>query len=341
MNDQNKIDPTAASRKEDHIKLAFDSATSAQDSRFFYEPILNGHPDEKKDFSVTIAGKKMLFPIWISSMTGGTERAAKINKNLAKACEKYGLGMGLGSCRQLLNDDKRFLDFDIRSLMPNAPMFANLGIAQIEELIRDDAIEKVEKLVEKLDADGLIIHVNPLQEWMQPEGDKIHEAPIVSIKHLLDKVNFPIMVKEVGQGMGPKSLQTLLSLPLEAIEFGGHGGTNFSKLELMRANRLKMEVYEKVANLGHSAKEMVKFCNQIIRQKHIEIKCNHIIVSGGVKDFLDGYFLIKNVLHSSIYGQGSSMLRYATESEDALNSYIEMQIDGFRMANALLVPKPL
>ncbi len=343
MSHSKNIDPTASSRKEDHIKLAFESAVSSalQDNRFYYEPMLSGHPNEKEDFSVSIAGKRMKFPIWISSMTGGTARAAKININLAKACEKFGLGMGLGSCRQLLSNRDRFDEFDIRHLMPSAPLFANLGIAQLETMLADNTLQKLDKLIDDLKADGLIIHINPLQEWMQPEGDKIKQSPIVSIESLLEKVSYPIIVKEVGQGMGPKSLETLLKLPIEAIEFGAHGGTNFSKLELLRANKTQLEAFKSVANIGHSPNEMVQFCNEIIKSNKEYIQCKHIIVSGGIKDFLDGFYFTENVNHSSIYAQGSAMLRFALEGEEALFEYIEMQIEGYKMAKALLSPKAI
>ena len=102
-------------RKKDHIDLAFKSSIAKQDSRFYYEPLFDGHPLE--DLSeISFVGKKMRAPIWISSMTGGTKEAATINKNLARACGQFGLGMGLGSCRIILEDDEFLADFQLRKL---------------------------------------------------------------------------------------------------------------------------------------------------------------------------------------------------------------------------------
>ena len=127
-------------------------------------------------------GRNMNFPIMVSSMTGGTEKAKTINKNLAKVCGEFGLGMGLGSCRQLLYEDKRMHEFDIRQFMPNEPMLINLGIAQIEELLEKQETDRIGLLADRLQADGLIVHINPMQEWLQPEGDRIQHPPIETVE---------------------------------------------------------------------------------------------------------------------------------------------------------------
>src|SRR5690606_7709496 len=111
--------------------------------------------------------------LWISSMTGGTKEALQINRNLAQAANEFGLGFGLGSCRSLLTENTRFHEFDLRSMIGDElPFFANLGVAQVEELIAKKELNRLHDMVEKLRADGLIIHINPLQEWFQPEGDR-------------------------------------------------------------------------------------------------------------------------------------------------------------------------
>lgn len=202
-------DAKASSRKEDHIDLAFTSAvdSSSYDNRFYYEPILSGHPKNDSDLSFSFLGKTMKFPLWVSSMTGGTEKANSINHNLAQMCGELGLGMGLGSCRQLLYEDKRLHEFDVRSKMKDQPLLINLGVAQIEELIRVDETSRIDQLMQSLKADGLIIHVNPLQEWLQPEGDRFKSSSLETIKQLLDKCNYPVVVKEVGQGFGKESIK--------------------------------------------------------------------------------------------------------------------------------------
>jgi len=330
-------DKSAASRKEDHIDLAFKSATqcSEKDNRFYYEPIHSGHLNKNLDLKSTIANKTLNYPIWVSSMTGGTEKAALINTNLAKVCGLYGLGMGLGSCRQLLYENKRIHEFDMRPLMPHAPFFINLGIAQVEQLILKNELAKITDLINSLSADGLIVHINPLQEFLQPEGDIIEFAPIDTIITLLDKLTCPIMVKEVGQGFGPKSLNSLLELPLEAIELAGYGGTNFSKLELLRSEPIKMAAFEKVLAQGHSCTEMLTWINDFYDTEPELIKCKKIIFSGGIKDFLDGYYFTKKSKLPSIYAQASGLLKYALDFE-SLCKYVELQIEGLTMAHSFL-----
>ena len=165
----------AISRKKDHIDLAFSSRNQlgAHDERFYYEPVLSGHPES---YPITkFIGFDLQLPIWVSSMTGGTEKAGFINQNLARACGVFGMGMGLGSCRSLLYNDDNLKDFDVKHHMPEMPLFANLGIAQLEDLIVSNGLSKIDHMLDKLSADGLIIHINPLQEWLQKEGDIIKQ----------------------------------------------------------------------------------------------------------------------------------------------------------------------
>jgi len=334
LNDEN-----SEARKADHIDLAFKSQIDAihADRRFYYEPMLAGHPDPDSDLRLTFLGKQLKYPLWVSSMTGGTEMAKKINKNLARMCGEFGFGMGLGSCRALLDSDDRMEDFDVRDLMGDeVPLYANLGIAQVEECLRIDSGESIERLVEKLRADGLIVHVNPLQEWMQPEGDVIKRAPIETIVELLDKTDLKVIVKEVGQGFGPESVSQLLRLPLEAIEMAAHGGTNFTKLELLRATSDKGEIYAQMATVGHSAVEMVEFINGAAEDLQGALGCKQIIISGGLKGFLDGYYLMNRLTLPSIYGHASMFLKYAKDDYEQLRAFAQMQVDGLKLAQACL-----
>src|SRR5688500_973488 len=139
-------------RKQDHIQLAFDAHIGHQgsDARFLYEPLLSAHPDAQTDLSTSFLGKKLNSPIWVSSMTGGTEMAYDINRRLATSCSRFKLGMGLGSCRPLLDNLNRLDDFDVRDVIGNdLPLFANLGIAQVERLIKDGRVEDLITLVER------------------------------------------------------------------------------------------------------------------------------------------------------------------------------------------------
>lgn len=337
-------DPTAATRKEDHIELAFRSQVDglALDGRFDYEPLLAAHPAPGSLPSVQFGERTMAAPLWVSSMTGGTEKALTINHNLAQACAEFGLGMGLGSCRPLLYDDARLKDFDIRPLTgPDVPLYANLGVAQIEHLFEQGEEGVIQQLIDVLRVDGLIIHVNPLQEAMQPEGDVFRATPLATIEATLAAYpNLPIIVKEVGQGMGPRSLAALLKLPLLAIDTAAGGGTNFSKLELFRSDDTRRATYEPLVRAGHSATEMVELVNALVQRGPEEsIQTQHLIVSGGIQTFLDGYYLTERSLLPAIYGQASAFLRYAREDYATLQHYVSLQLRGLELAQAYLRPR--
>ena len=323
-------------RKKDHINLAFESYINSieNDGRFYYEPLISAHPTGLKQ--IKFLGKTLKAPIWISSMTGGTKMAEKINRNLAQAASEFGLGMGLGSCRCLLENNYCFDDFNVRPIIGyELPLYANLGIGQIEQLLIKEKLDLVEQMVEKLNVDGLIIHVNPLQEFFQPEGDRFKNPPIKTIEKFLTKTKIKVIVKEVGQGMGKESLRELLKLPIEAIEFGAFGGTNFSKLELMRNDGLFTKELNPLENVGHTAFEMLEVLNELIEEKK-EVKSKQLIISGGISSFLDGYYLINKSEMPAIYGQGSAFLKYAMQDYESLRKFVEIQIKGLEIAYSFL-----
>lgn len=323
-------------RKKEHIDLALNSRTSVPvlDSRFHYEPLLNAHPKGGIE-AISILGKKQRVPMWVSSMTGGTSLAGMINRNLAMACNEFGMGMGLGSCRIIMEDDTYFEDFNMRPFIgDDLPLWANLGIAQIEELVKRKREDKASELVDKLRADGLIIHVNPMQEWFQPEGDILTRAPLDTIKNFLDRFTFPVIIKEVGQGMGPESLLELLKLPLQAIEFGAFGGTNFAKVELLRDTRASKTLYEPLSFIGEDASTMLDHVNQIVDSE--QTLCGELIISGGITNFLDGYYFVQRSSLPAIYGMASTFLKYARGDYDQLRDFVHSQVKGLEMAYAYL-----
>lgn len=338
--DPNQLpDPTAESRKKDHIDLAFQSrvAVGELDDRFNYEPMLAAHPEPGSLPPLPFLGKTLRTPVWVSSMTGGTEFARTINRNLARACGEFGMGMGLGSCRQLLYSDEHLPDFDVRDLMgPDLPLYANLGVAQIEQLLDNVEASRISGLLHRLRADGLIVHVNPLQEAMQPEGDRFRYPPLETLRRLLKIADYPVIVKEVGQGIGPASMSELMQLPLAAVEFAAAGGTNFAKLELQRSGAEKRQIFEKMARVGHSAVEMVNRSNFLIGSLGKRRNVDAVIISGGIQDFLDGYFLIKKSNMPAVYGQASVFLQYARGEYEELRAYIQSQVRGLELASAFL-----
>ena len=318
-------------RKKDHIDLAFKSATDdgMRDDRFSYEPMLTTHPGKEAKVEGYFLGKPYKYPIWVSSMTGGTGIAKNINRNLARACAEFGLGMGLGSCRKLLQSDEYLEDFAVRSYIDDQPLYANLGIAQVNELIEENKLELIIELIKKLEADGLIVHVNPIQEWMQPEGDVIKGIrPLDAIKRLLDINDLKVVVKEVGQGMGPQSIKSLLKLPIAALEFGAFGGTNFAKLEALR-DRDTGEI-DPICFVGHTPKQMIE---SIIEISKVEKPlCKEFIISGSVKTYLDGYYYNEILPYNSVYGQAAGFLKHAMGDYENLASYVHKQTRGYAFA---------
>ena len=330
-------DPTAAERKKDHIELAFKSQVTKReiDDRFYYEPLLAAHPKGNEWGDFEFLGKTMRVPLWVSSMTGGTALAKTINHNLARACKDFGMGMGLGSCRSLLFDNATLSDFNVRPLMgDDLPLYANLGIAQLEQLIDKKELWRVDALVDKLQADGLIIHVNPMQEWLQPEGDRFEKSPLETIETFLNQSTIPVIVKEVGQGMGKKSLDALLRMPIQAVDFAANGGTNFARLELARSSEMHREIFGRLAQVGHSAEDMVNITNALIEEH--SPRCPQVIISGGIQHFLDGYYLINKLKMPAIYGQASAFLKHARGGYDELFAYVNAQVEGLSLAKAFL-----
>jgi len=324
-------------RKNEHIALAFSSqvAPVLADTRFTYEPLLGSHlNDDPGPFP--FLGKTMRVPIWVSSMTGGTQEAGTINHNLARACNEFGMGMGLGSCRVLLEDRSHFDDFNLRSILGNdLPFYANIGIVQVEEMLTNKSTAKLDDLVESLQADGLIIHVNPVQEWLQKEGGTVTKPPVETIEALLSLTKLKIIVKEVGQGMGPESITRIMELPVEALDFAAFGGTNFARLELLRSTPQNQELYGPVAMIGHTAGEMLDTVNSLLTSGK-PLACRQLIISGGIHSFLDGYYFMSKSMLPSIFGQASGFLRFARNDYHELQSYVAGQIDGLKFARAFL-----
>lgn len=348
-------------RKKDHIALAFSSQSGKHlvDSRFTYEPMLGCHPEEGLK-PLVFLGKSLRAPLWVSSMTGGTREARTINTNLARACREFGMGMGLGSCRILLENDHYLPDFDMRDIIgDDLPLFANIGIVQLENMVFDNSWPLLVELIEKLQADGLIVHVNPIQEWLQHEGDFLKHPPIETIERFLSLTGnlvhdnpsptlyaddwegnrvIKVIVKEVGQGMGPESIRQVMQLPIEAFELAAFGGTNFAMVELARRNEQHANNYMPLAQVGHTVDEMVEEINALVRTDS-NLRCKQIIISGGIQSFLDGYYYTSKSLLPSVFGQASNFLRFARGDYDDLRNFVHDQIQGLKFAQAFLKPK--
>jgi isopentenyl-diphosphate delta-isomerase len=339
-------------RKNDHIDLATKSQVVSKDSLgVFYEPMLFSHPGSELSLS-SFGPWKFGIPLWISSMTGGAKQAHLINKRLASAARHFQLGMGLGSCRPVLEFMERKLvrkslarDFLWRGLIGDRPLFANLGLAQVEELIATGRTLKIREMLDFLEVDGLCLHVNPLQEWLQPEGDRWQTSPLDIIKRLFDsfKVETNLIVKEVGQGMGPQSLCELGKLPLMAVEFGALGGTNFALLELQRLQNKKdfqsrNHPLEEMTRWGHSATEM---CSWVKALKEKNEFIPRVIISGGIREFTPFFSWIKTFRSlecEALVGLGFPFMQKAIEGEKSLHIYLEELQSLYKMHEQFINP---
>jgi isopentenyl-diphosphate delta-isomerase len=336
------------SRKDDHLDLtskvqqtSWDSSYSTDFTKLFnYEPLFGKHPTGNFDDikrTKTFVGKQMNLPFWLSSMTGGAEKAKLINTNMAKVCSKLGLGMGLGSVRPLLNSKDSLADYDLRTVLgDDRPFYANLGIAQVEELLTQNKHQKILDIIKLLEADGLIIHINPLQEWFQPEGDSFKRNPFETLRELLEKLDIQVIVKEVGHGFGPKSLAALFELPIKAIELSGMGGTNFSRLETMRHDESEefSSLSSGLINMGHCAIDMVHECNKLMNAKTTSYP--DLIVSGGVNDVLHAKYLNDLAKGNIVIGQAFKVLEKALISSEVLEEYICDFFISWEMADSFL-----
>jgi isopentenyl-diphosphate delta-isomerase len=147
-----------------------------------------------------------------------------------------------------------------------------------------------------------------------------------------------VIVKEVGQGMGPESIERLMQLPIEAFELAAFGGTNFARVELARSEPAKQDLYSPLARIGHPAGEMLDLINGMISSGK-PVSCRQVIISGGISSFLDGYFLTSKCLLPSVFGQASGFLRFARGDYEELRKYVTGQINGLKFARAFLKVK--
>lgn len=337
----NSSDHILDQRKADHLFLTDQAQTisSKCDQRFDYEPLFATHPTaDEWQRPTNFLGKTLRAPLWISSMTGGTKEANHINQNLARVAAEFGLGFGLGSCRSLLEGDSRLSDFDHRATLGNdLPFYANLGVAQIEQYQAQNAQDKIHALVEKLRADGLIIHINPLQEWFQPEGDRFTRPPLETIERFVASAPYKVIVKEVGQGMGPRSLAALMKLNLAAIEFGAFGGTNFAQLERLRGISDENHGEEGLHFVGHTASEMLTEVNQILDQNDTSLGCRSFIISGGIRSPLQAHVLLEKCREAAVYAQAKPFLDHARGDYELLRNFVRSQLLELEMARRFLV----
>ncbi|MFH1393678.1 MAG: type 2 isopentenyl-diphosphate Delta-isomerase [Candidatus Micrarchaeota archaeon] len=261
------------SRKKDHIDVVLGkdvqySSSAGFDSVRFLHNALPELDLAKVDLSCEFLGKSMKFPLIIEAMTGGYPEAGGINRALAKAAQEAGVAMGLGSQRAMLENPGLTETFQIRKVAPDIPLIANIGAVQLNHY----PVPEIGKLVSSVDADALAVHLNALQEIIQPEGDHDFSGALDAISKLCDKIDVPVIVKETGAGISRDVAEKLRDAGVAWIDVAGSGGTSWSKVEYMR--RGTIPGFEE---WGIPTVESIRMCRGILP----------LIASGGLRSGVD------------------------------------------------------
>lgn len=231
-----KVTPIS-SRKSDHIRINLDEnvqsglTTGLEHYRFEHQAL----PDldlDQIDMQQVLFGRQVKRPILISSMTGGTEEAAAINQTLATAAQETGIAMGVGSQRAAIEHPELAASFKVRKVAPDILLFANLGAIQLNYAY---GLEECQRAVDMIEADALILHLNALQEAVQPEGDTHWSGLLSKIEAVCEALPVPVIAKEVGWGFSKQAAAQLKEAGVAAIDVAGAGGTSWSQVEMHRA----------------------------------------------------------------------------------------------------------
>jgi isopentenyl-diphosphate delta-isomerase len=225
-------------RKSEHIRINMEEEVGFRRVSTGFERYrllhcaLPGIDLETIDTSVTFLGKRLAAPLVISAMTGGTPEAAVINRHLAEAAQHAGIGMGLGSQRAAIEDASLAKTYQVRHVAPDILLLANLGAVQLNY---GYGLDECRRAVEMVEADALVLHVNPLQEALQPEGNARFRRLLPKIEAVCGALDVPVMVKEVGWGISERMARRLADVGVAAIDVAGAGGTSWSQVEMHRA----------------------------------------------------------------------------------------------------------
>ena len=233
-------------RKVDHIRICLDKKAQAKNVTAGFEDLQLVHralPEIDKseiNLSNIFLGKKFKAPIIVGAMTGGAEEATAINASIAEAVEKLGLGMGVGSQRAAIQDKNLEKTYRIaREKAPHAFLIANVGGVQ---LVHGYGLKEVKKIVEMINADAVAVHLNALQEAVQPEGQTNFQGVLAKIAEIAGALDQPVIVKETGAGISAEDAKALEEAGVKAIDVGGVGGTSFAAVEYYRSTKEK-DVY--------------------------------------------------------------------------------------------------
>ncbi|ALN74483.1 type 2 isopentenyl-diphosphate Delta-isomerase [Aureimonas sp. AU20] len=321
-------DADIRSRKGDHLdivlrpKLASPRVESGFDAVRFEHAALPELDLDEVDLSTALFGRPLRAPLLISSMTGGMERAARINERLAEAAEALGLALAVGSQRIALEGrGQGGLDGSLRRLAPSVPILANIGGAQ---LLAGWGLDEARRAVDMIEADALIVHLNPLQEAVQPEGDRRWRGLLGAIEALASDLGRPIVAKEVGNGISGRLARRLMEAGVGAIDVAGAGGTSWAAIEA-----------ERLADPGARATALL-FADWGIPTARaiadVRAACPDAVVigSGGVRHGLDAARAIR--LGADLAGQAAAALPGADHSTEAVVAHFSNVIAQLRIA---------
>lgn len=277
---------------------------------------------EAVDLSVELFGKRLAAPIVIGAMTGGTERAGEINRVLARAAARVGVAMALGSQRAMIVRPELAPSFRVRDVAPDLPLvFGNVGAVQLNYGV---GLEAIRQALVSVNADVLNLHLNPLQEAVQPEGDTRFSGLARQIAALAQGLEVPVVVKEVGAGISERTAEKLAALPIAGVESAGTGGTSWAKVESYRAaqDSLQSEVGRRLAGFGVPTADSIRICRRAFGDRVV-------VGSGGIRTGMD--VAVALALGADVVALAKPLLEAAAESEDAAVRALELLVYELRV----------
>jgi isopentenyl-diphosphate delta-isomerase len=308
-------------RKADHLRICLEEDVQFRETTSGLERYRFTHcclPEiDRADIDLTsiFLGKRLGAPLLISSMTGGTELAQTINYRLADVAQKYKLAMGVGSQRIAIENPQLGNTFAVRDRAPDILLFANIGAVQLNY---NFGLEQCQKIIDLLEADALILHLNPLQECVQTEGDTNFKGLLDKIAKLCGELAVPVIAKEVGNGISAAMAKKLLAAGVSAIDVAGAGGTSWAKIEGERAKDAKQgRLGATFADWGIPTAD----CIVGVRKIAPEIP---LIASGGLQNGLDAAKAL--ALGANVAGMARPFLQAAAQSTSALEMLVEISI---------------
>ncbi len=271
-------------RKAEHIRICLESDVQFQTQGSGFDRYQFSHsclPEldyQEIDLTTNLLGKQLGAPILISSMTGGTSQAKEINYRLAEVAQEYKLAMGVGSQRVAIEKPAVADTFQVRKIAPDILLLANLGAVQLNYRY---GIEECLRAVELLEADALILHLNPLQECIQPHGDTNFKGLLDRIATVCQQLPVPVIIKEVGNGISASMAQQLIAAGVSGIDVAGAGGTSWAKVESERAQTaLQRRLGKTFGDWGIPTSTCITTIRQIAPTLPL-------IASGGIRNGLD------------------------------------------------------